>query len=291
MRSTTKKIWALAAHAQIIVVFLAFALMVGLSSWFMGNILRRHLLYNAQAVLDSLENQIKVDLLEPRTVLGNLSQTVRNMILEDASAVMVYRYLRGITDYILADKEKQLSGFSGIYGFFNFSGGVFIDSLDRIPPETYIPTERPWYKEAVAAGGNIVFLQPYADIATTSVVITYVRALFDDEGQLLGAIALDLQLDRISEYIINANFGAMGYGFLLSEQMEILTHPNLDFLGKKLGDLNSGFAALENKLKQEHIITEYRMKNFENDASVFFLRQLENGWYISVVTPEGVYYR
>jgi PAS domain-containing protein len=33
------------------------------------------------------------------------------------------------------------------------------------------------------------------------------------------------------------------------------------------------------------------MKKYDGDASVFFIRQLENGWYIGVVTPEEVYYR
>jgi signal transduction histidine kinase/CheY-like chemotaxis protein len=291
VKPVIKKILALVSRVQIVVVFLAFILMVSLSSWFMGNIIRKQLIFNAQVVLDALETNIKVDLLEPRTVLGNISQTIRSMILENDSASMVNQYLREITDYILLDQDRQLLGFSGIYGFFYFPEGVFIDSLDRTPPETYIPTERPWYMEAAAAGGSIVFLQPYADIATTSVVITYARGLFDDDGRLLGAVALDLRFDRISEYIIDANLGTLGYGFLLSDEMQILTHANPDFLGKKLGELNSDYATLENKLKQEHTITEYRMKNFAGGASVFFIRQLENNWYIGVVTPERVYYQ
>jgi signal transduction histidine kinase/CheY-like chemotaxis protein len=257
----------------------------------MGNILRKHLNYNVQTVLDSLETSIKVDLVESRTVLSNLSQTLRSMIIEGDSTAMVRRYLREITEHILLDKDRQLSGFSGIYGYFDAFGGVFIDSLDRIPPETYIPTERPWYREAAAAGGSIVFLQPYTDIATTSVVITYARALFDNEGKLLGVIALDLRLDRISEYIINANLGTLRYRFLLSEKMEILSHPEPGFIGKKFSDLSSNYPALVHKLRQEHAITEYRMKKHDGVNSVFFIRQLENGWYIGVVTPEGVYYR
>jgi PAS domain-containing protein len=290
MRSPIKKIQAFVVHPQIVVVFLAFALMVSLSSWFMDNILRKHLAYNAQVVLNALETQIGVDMLEPRTILGNLTQTVRSMILDGSSDALVRRYLKEINDYILLD-NRQLLGFSSIDGFFNSFGGVFIDSMDREPPENYNPSERPWYKDAAMAGGSIVFLQPYADIVTGTVIITYARALYDNEGNILGVIALDLHLDRISEYIKDTNLGAMGYGFLLSGQMEILTHPNIDIFGEKLGSLSAGFAALENKLRQEHNITEYRMINFAGDASVLFIRQIENGWYIGIVTPEGVYYR
>jgi hypothetical protein len=121
MSSTAKKTLTVTAHAQIAVVFLAFALMVSLSSWFMNNILRKHLVYNAQMVLNGLETQIEVDLLEPRTILGSLSQTVRSMILEGDNADILQRYLRDITDYVLLD-NRQLPGFGGIYGFFYFSG-------------------------------------------------------------------------------------------------------------------------------------------------------------------------
>jgi len=291
MRSIIKKVHKIVNNGQVIFIFLAFALMIGLSSWYMSNILRRHMADNAQAVLDYLETNINVDLLEPRTVLGNLAQTVRNMILNDDNAARIHDYLKELSDYILID-DKHLSGFSGIYGVFDVFGGVFIDSTDRgALPENYIPRERPWYKEAVAAGGSIVFLQPYIDIITDSVVITYARALFDNENRLLGVIALDMQIDRITEYIANANFGTLGYGFLLSEQLELLSHSNTKFFGKKISDVNSNAAVIENKLKQGETITEYRTANFEGNSSVFFIRQIENGWYIGVITPEDAYYR
>jgi PAS domain-containing protein len=164
-----KKIWAIVARPQI-VVCLVFVLMVGFSSWYIDNIFRQHLIYNAQTVLDSLETNIKSDLLEPRTALG-------------------------------------------------------------------------------------------------------------------------LRLDRISEYVIGANLGTIGNGFLLGEQMEILSHPDPDFVGKKFDDLDGGYPALVHKLRQEHIIPAYRMKKYDGVSSVFFIRQLENGWHIGIVTPENIYYQ
>jgi signal transduction histidine kinase/CheY-like chemotaxis protein len=291
MRSIIKKVQTYITSGQVVGIFLAFALMIGLSSWYMGSILRRHMIYNAQAILDSLETNINIDLMEPRTVLGNLVQTVRSMILHDEDAATVREYLRELTDYILFDDDKHLSGFSGFYGYFDVFDGMFFDSQDRITAETYNPRESAWYKEAVAAGGSIVFLQPYADIATTSIIITYARALFDDNGTLLGVIALNLRFNRIIEYMTNANFGTLGYGFLLSEQMELLSHSNAKFFGRKLSEVDSSAAVVENKLKRGETISEYKTKNLEGDSSVFFIRQIENGWYIGVITAENDYYR
>jgi len=291
MRSIIKKLHTVITSGQVVGIFFAFALMIGLSSWYMSNILRKHMIYNAQAILDSLETNINIDLMEPRTVLGNLVQTVRTMILHGDDADSVHDYLKELTNYILFDDDKHLAGFSGIYGYFNVFDGLFLDSLDRKPPKTYIPTEQPWYKEAVAAGGSIVFLQPYADVATTSIVITYTRAFFDYDGTLMGVIALNLRFNRIIEYIANANFGTLGYGFLLSEDMELLSHSNTKFFGRKISDINSSAADIENRLKQGESITEYKTSNFEGNSSVFFIRQIENGWYIGVITDEADYYR
>jgi len=291
LHSILKKMWTAVAHVQIIIIFFAFALMVGLSSWFMSNIFRKQLVYNAETVLDSLETHISLDLLEPKTVLANLSQTVRGMILGGDSADTVYRYLKGITSYILLGKEKQLSGFSDIYGFFDVFGGIFIDSMDRVLQGNLDPHDCAWYIEAVAAGGDIILIQPCADMANSSVIITYARALFDVERQLMGVIALDLQIERIKDYIINANLGKTGYGFLLDKQYEILIHGDPDLHGTKLNDISSETVRLAAELNLGYDISEFRMLNYEGVPSITFIRKLENDWYIGLVTPEGEYYR
>jgi signal transduction histidine kinase/DNA-binding NarL/FixJ family response regulator/PAS domain-containing protein len=286
-----KKIWTTIAHVQILFVFLAFTLMVSLSSWFLSNIFRKQLLYNAKTVLDSLETQINLDLQEPKTVLGNLSQTVRGMILEGDNANVIYRYLKNITSYILLGEEKQLAGFSDIYGYFDVFGGMFIDGMNRTFKETLNLHECLWYKEAESAGGEIILSQPCADMESGDVIITYARSIFDAEARLLGVIALDLQIDRIKEYIINSNLGKTGYGFLLDNQYEILIHSDPALQGTKFTDVSVSAAKLVIMLNLENDVSEFKMINYKGDSSITFVRKLENGWYIGVVTPESEYFR
>jgi len=289
--SIIKKIWTMIAHVQILFVFLAFALMVSLSSWFLSNIFRKQLVYNAQKVLDSLETQINVDLLEPRTVLGNLSQTVRSMILDGNNAVTLSRYLKDLTSYIILGNEKQLAGFNDIYGFFDVFGGIFIDGMNRTYKETLNPHDCHWYNEAVAAAGDIILTEPCNDMETDNVIITYARGLFDAEGRLLGVLALDLQIDRIREYIVNANLGKSGYGILLNNQFEILIHGDPNLYGTKFNDISVSTANLVAKLNIENDVYEFKMINYQGVPSITFMRKIENGWYIGVVTPEKQYYR
>jgi signal transduction histidine kinase/DNA-binding response OmpR family regulator len=278
-------------HSSLLILAIvsAFALMVFLSSYFMTDIVRNQLAFNAKMELDSLENNIKADLQEPRTVLGNQSECVRTMIMRGSSIEDVHTYLRDITQYILHNESKQLSGFSGIYGFFNIFGGMMLDGQNRITAEHFIPMEHAWYKEAVAAGGKIIFLDPHSSKAS-DVVFTYARSIFDDTGNLLGVIAMDMKFDRIRQYIISENIGKMWWGILLNEEHRFLFHIRSSLEGTRFADMNSDTAQATAELELKHEVSEFKMRNYQDIHSITFIRKMENGWYVGIVTPEDRYF-
>ena len=282
----------LPTYISVFVVVLAFAMMVALSSWFMTQIVRRQLVFNAEAALDSLEASIKADLREPRTVLGNQSENIRNMILRGEDEEEIYAFLKRITKYIMTD-EDILTDFDGLYGFFNVFGGKLLSGQELMIPNDYAPTESPWYQEAVAAGGEIVFLNPHFGIMSTApeIVITYSRAIFDDKGNLLGVIALNMDFERIKKYVINENVGKKWFGVLLNEEYKYVFHKEPRMVGTKYEDMNSDTARIAAELKAGRAVSEFRMRNFENVPSITFMRKLEGGLYLGIVTPEKEYFR
>jgi methyl-accepting chemotaxis protein len=56
------------------------------------------------------------------------------------------------------------------------------------------PQETDWYKAAIEAGGSVAATEPQKDKTTGLTLITFSRAIFDDENSLLGVVALDLPL-------------------------------------------------------------------------------------------------
>jgi len=282
----------LRSYALVLSIILAFALMVTLSSVFMTNIVSHQLADNALAALDSLETNILTDLKEPRTLLGSKSETIRNMILHGAGKEEVHTYLNEITGYILTDKD-QLADFDGLFGFFDVFGGVLIDGQDRTPPENYNPLERPWYKEAVAAGGEIVFLQPHLSVMSMKpmIIIAYGRALYDNEGNLLGVVAMNMNFERVKGYIVNFAKGKVWFGILLNEQFDFIFHRDNKLEGTNFADVNSDTARLVAMLKSGNDnVYEFRMRNYQNIPSITFIRKLENGWYLGIVTPKDKYF-
>jgi len=283
------------SYGLLLSVVLAFTVMVALSSYFMTNIVRKQLSSNTLAALNSLETNLETDLMEPQAVLGTQSESIRNMILRGTGEEEVHAYMHDIVEYIVENKDNQLSGFSGIYGFFDVFGGVMLDGEERpLPEET--PRERPWYKEAVAAKGEVTFLHPHPhpSIITSSpdVVITYTRALFDNKGNLLGVVGMDINFNRIRDYIVNEHSEKKWFGILLDKDYNLICHREQRLEGTPFAKVTSDTARLVEKLKSgQDEVSEFRMMNYQDDPSVTYIRKLETGWYLGIVTPEKQYYR
>jgi hypothetical protein len=84
-------------YAQILIVVLAFTLLVFISSWFMGDIMNRHMTDSTEAAFNDTELHITADLRELETQLDYISETVRLMILEGLSIDIVSYYITDIT--------------------------------------------------------------------------------------------------------------------------------------------------------------------------------------------------
>ncbi|MDR1829588.1 MAG: response regulator [Candidatus Fibromonas sp.] len=264
-------------------VFLAFALMVLLSYWYVSGIENNHLLRNAENAFANTQIKIDADLQEPKSMLIGVSQNIRSMILDGETHKLEKFFVR-LTK--LFSTEGMMSGFDGLYGYFYEFGDI--DGKSRGLPEGYVATERPWYIAAVEANGKIATTKPYISVGSGEVVITYALLISDDDEKPLGVVGLDINLDRISGYVISTHIYEGSYGILVDEQLRVLAHPNSNYLGKHVRDMNDGPAIVE-ELKQNHEISERKAIDHLGRPSVMFVRKLNNGWYMAVLTPESKY--
>jgi signal transduction histidine kinase/CheY-like chemotaxis protein len=277
-------------YAQVLLVWTAFALMVIVSYIFVGNIVRKHLLYETMEALNSSEIQIEADLMEPQTLMGSVSETIRSMLLLGYSQDMVTKYMAVISNNIIRNENRKLSS-TGIYGFFDVFGNKLID-LEWTPPEGYVPQERPWYQAAVAAEGRIAVTPPYLDMRTGNLTIAFVKRIFDDDNNPLAVLSMNVSLNKISEYIVKTHLAEGGYGLLLSKNLEVIAHPHKEKLGMPLRDWSSGLAGLAFELEAGvKYIGERKLENYRGDVSIVSFRRLGNGWYIGIVTPYNKYYQ
>jgi len=278
--------------AQMVFVALAFALMVIVSYFYVSNIERKNLREKVKDAIFSTEAAIKTDLLEPETVLGSVAEIIRGMIMRGNNAETVNGYIQDINIYVNND-EKHLVGVNKFYGYFEAYGGIFINGdMDWTPPppDYYVPYNRPWYAAAVEADGDVGVTQPYLNILTGE-VMSFARRIFGEDGEALGIICLDIKLDRIKQLAVNTQSAVNGYGFLLSDKMELIAHPDPSILGVRLRNVKSNIADYEDELMRDGHVYEITTTDYRNVKSIVFIEKLQNGWYMGIVTPRDKFYQ
>lgn len=92
--------------------------------------------------------------------------------------------------------------------------------------DDYDPTSRHWYKSAAANPDAVQWSEPYTSVATGTAVITASKAV-QKNGQLVGVIGLEVQLETLSNKIIASPVGYDGYVALLDSEGSVLAHPEV----------------------------------------------------------------
>jgi len=279
-------------YAQVLLVLAAFTLMVVSSYLYVSDLQRKNLRKNVIDTISHTQTIIKYDLLEPETLLSGVAETIRSWLMRGISSERIQEYISSLNNYVQINEGIRLSGVIGFYGIFDIYNGEFI-SRNGIwaPTPDFIPQNRPWYKAAVDANGDIGITRPYTDAVTEEMNITFSRRIFNDKNVPMGIVCLDMKLDRLRDHAISASLSEGGYGFLMTDDYIIIAHPNEDYVGKSLQDTNSAISELSDELNQKNEISERIILNYKNEVCIVYIWKLENGWYMGLVTPKDKYYQ
>jgi len=275
---------------QMFIIVIAFIIM-GVSSFiFVSNIEHRHLIKDAENALAFTEAEIISNMLEPETFLDGYSETIRSMLIRGEKEVVISAYMISITNFLMNDKDR-MTGLNTTHGYFFTLGGKYLSGRDWTPPKSFSPMDQSWYKKAIDAKGKITLSEPYKDILTGKKILTFSRYLIDDNGNPLAIVCLDIELSRISKHAISINMTDSSYGILLNNKLEIMAHPEENFIGTKLYDVDSGVALLYSELESGINISERRVKNYMYEDSVVYFIKIKYDWFLGVVIPVNEYYK
>ena len=271
-------------YKQLLFVWLAFILMTITCYYTIKGVVHESLETEAENTIFYAHSMITSNLLKLEETLQNVSYNTRNLILKGAGADDIHTYMTEITNYLLSEKTGE-SNLTLVYGYFDIFDGIFINGSGWVPSDDYAPVERPWYKAAVAAGGDIVLVSPYTDANTKKYVITYSQQIFDREGNALGVVCADAQIDKITEFISNMYKSKKGYGLLMNELSEIIIHPNTSYIGHTIYNVNKEFSKLAEHFDHSDDIFKKEVINYKGENAMTFLKKIENDWYIGISIP------
>ncbi|MFV3367909.1 methyl-accepting chemotaxis protein [Pseudomonas sp. NY15435] len=206
--------------AASLVVFSAFALFTLYNDYLQRNAIREDLEDYLREMGDVSASNIQNWLSGRLLLIESTAQTIaRDSAAEHLSALLEQDSLRKTFNFTYLGQED----------------GTFTMRPNSAMPDGYDPRTRPWYKDAVAAGGTTL-TEPYIDAATQELIMT-VATPARAGGKTVGVVGGDLGLQTLVQIINSLDFSGMGYAFLVSGDGKILVHPDKSFIMKSLSDI------------------------------------------------------
>ncbi|WP_125153067.1 methyl-accepting chemotaxis protein [Clostridium rectalis] len=112
-------------------------------------------------------------------------------------------------------------------------------------------TKRPWYKETMATRGKI-WTQPYMDEDSKQMVVSLSVPVYNNDNRedVIAVLSVDISLDTLSYVINKISIGKEGYGVILDDKLNYMTHKNRKLISKpmeikgiknEIGKKSSGF--------------------------------------------------
>lgn len=122
--------------------------------------------------------------------------------------------------YSLLSIKDSSKGIENIY-YAGEDGGIVVDSV--ITDESEISfKDKEWYKNAKDSKGKIVYIKPYVDEVTGKSVITFSKAINDYDGNFIGVVGLDIDLNIIKDYINGIKILNNGFVILTDEKGNVI---------------------------------------------------------------------
>ena len=215
-------------------------------------------------------------------VLG-ADETIYNYTIEAQKSGRIYTH-DGKTEQELVTLFRAVEGsfteFQDVYMGTRWGG--IASSWTGEDELGYDPRQRPWYKQAVEANGDIVITPVY--IATDNTpVVAMAKAIKDGNGALLGCVGVDINLTDLTSFINDIRIGNTGYCMLIQDDGMILAAANHSaFISKNLSDVDAAFAKITQKKEGSTAIT---LDGKNREAYIFPLPEL--GWKLIIIVEQN----
>ncbi|MCM1082140.1 MAG: response regulator [Clostridium sp.] len=211
----------------IIIILIALASMVTINFASFYRQSKDELLALGRSNLKQETEQLKYYLLKGMNVLEVTSISVEYMMKAGATKEEISDFLIDQSERYLVDVDEN---FTGIYGLFM---DEYIDGIQWVPDDDYVPQEREWYIVAKEADGEPAIVPPYLDAQTNTIIISVCKLLYDGES----VISLDIYLNEVQVMMMDVNMGDMGYGFIVDKSGLVVAHSEEIEKGKNYNDM------------------------------------------------------
>ncbi|PTY80480.1 chemotaxis protein [Heyndrickxia sporothermodurans] len=196
-----------------VIMLIVPTVIIGASSYFSSkNSLEKEMMRAASENVDTLNNIID-DTISP--YLSDADFFAETITSKDYKGLESPKIRTKLDQYIKLHKYVQLA-------YIGTETGLMIKSPKSNVPKGYVPSQRPWYQEAMKQPGKTIITEPYISSTSGDMVITIAKTLNDHSG----VIGIDISLENINSIAKKINIGAKGYTMILDKSEKFIAHPH-----------------------------------------------------------------
>ncbi|QGQ99663.1 EAL domain-containing protein [Paenibacillus psychroresistens] len=114
------------------------------------------------------------------------------------------------------------------------TGAMYTGTKMSIPP-SYDPRTKAWYTKALESPSNhIVWTEPYIDYMTQKIIISAAKTIYSKTGEVVGVLAIDFDVSKISSSISFSRIGEQGFVMLLNPNGVIIANKDDYLIGESI---------------------------------------------------------
>lgn len=183
-------------------------------------------------------------------------------------------------------QARDAGGFDDI--FYGSTQGAMYRSHPERNRADYDPRTRPWYKDAVSAGKQII-TTAYSDAITGALLVTIAEPV-RLQGSLSGVVGADVLIDQLIADVISMDAGKNAQTMLIDGQNGVLlAHPDKSLLLKPVTQLSSALDLrnIERAARQAELVAV----NLNGSDKFFFFAPVPNTpWYFAIQMDSNTEY-
>lgn len=112
------------------------------------------------------------------------------------------------------------------YVYMGTEEGGYVQYPEGSMDGAFDPRVRPWYAPAVSAGGEPVVSPPYYFATDDITLMGISEAIKNDQGKIIGVMALDISLEKLTSMFEQASVEGKGYYMLVGSDGTIIADPS-----------------------------------------------------------------
>jgi methyl-accepting chemotaxis protein len=184
--------------------------------------------------------------------------------------------------YLLDETLKTNHDYAFVY--FASTKKAMLSAPNTALPKDYDPTQRDWYKGAVERNGKVFYSEPYKDEGTGQLVLTVSQEVMDQNGNLVGVVGIDLDMESFSKTMKKVTIGKKGYMTIIGNDGKYIYNPD----AKKIGsDVPKNIGLWNDLKKNDEGSSDYQLNGIEKFST--FTTNQNTGWkFVSVLDKSEI---